>query len=207
FRNRLPESGGSSLFSVTSDDFLRGPFGGSVADRDMHAGDPLRVRAARSPAGPSPWSFCTEASQMKHSIRQRGFWGLSLFSARGRPPPAGGYRPALEALEDRTTPAAVPFFTPAPISTTADGATSVAVADVDGDGDLDVLSASNKDDKIAWYENDGAAVPRFTLHTISITANGAASVAAVDLDGDGDTDVLSASFLDDKVAWYENDGA
>ena len=26
-------------------------------------------------------------------------------------------------------------------------------ADVDGDGDLDVLSASGNDDKIAWYEN------------------------------------------------------
>ena len=26
-------------------------------------------------------------------------------------------------------------------------------ADVDGDGDLDVLSASYDDDKIAWYEN------------------------------------------------------
>jgi hypothetical protein len=29
----------------------------------------------------------------------------------------------------------------------------------------------------------------------------------VDVDGDGDTDVLSASSFDDKVAWYENDGS
>ena len=41
------------------------------------------------------------------------------------------------------------------ISTDADGARSVFAADVDGDGDLDVLSASLRDDKIAWYENDG----------------------------------------------------
>ena len=27
------------------------------------------------------------------------------------------------------------------------------------------------------------------------------------VDGDGDTDVLSASYLDDKIAWYENDGS
>ena len=34
---------------------------------------------------------------------------------------------------------------------------SVVLADMDGDGDLDVLSASYFDDKIAWYENtDGA---------------------------------------------------
>ena len=41
------------------------------------------------------------------------------------------------------------------ISTNADGAFSVYAADVDGDGDVDVLSASRSDSKIAWYENDG----------------------------------------------------
>ena len=35
-------------------------------------------------------------------------------------------------------------------------------------------------------------------------ANGARSVYAADLDGDGDADVLSASRFDDKIAWYEN---
>ena len=30
---------------------------------------------------------------------------------------------------------------------------------------------------------------------------------AIDIDGDGDVDVLSASYNDDKIAWYENDGA
>jgi len=36
--------------------------------------------------------------------------------------------------------------------------------------------------------------------------NGARCVYAADLDGDGDQDVLSASSLDDKIAWYANDG-
>ena len=39
---------------------------------------------------------------------------------------------------------------------------------------------------------------------ISTVADGADSVVATDVDGDGDTDVLSASFNDDKIAWYEN---
>ncbi|MBN2129792.1 MAG: hypothetical protein JW741_09860 [Sedimentisphaerales bacterium] len=30
----------------------------------------------------------------------------------------------------------------------------VHAADLDGDGDLDVLSASSRDGKIAWYENE-----------------------------------------------------
>jgi hypothetical protein len=41
---------------------------------------------------------------------------------------------------------------------------------------------------------------------ITTSADGAYSVYATDLDGDGDADVLSASVDDDKIAWYENLG-
>jgi len=100
-----------------------------------------------------------------------------------------------------------PVFTAHIITTAADGASSVYAADVDGDGDPDVLSASQNDGKIAWYENDGGSSPTFTSHTITTAADGARSVYAADLDGDGDTDILSASWEDNKVAWYENNGA
>ena len=89
-------------------------------------------------------------------------------------------------------------FTSRTITTSANGARSVYAVDLDGDGDIDVLSASLNDDKIAWYENDGSE--SFTAHTITTSADGAVSVYAVDLDGD----VLSASQVDDKIAWYEN---
>ena len=49
----------------------------------------------------------------------------------------------------------------------------------------DVLSASGDDDKIAWYENNGSQ--GFTQRVISTTADGAWSVFAADVDGDGDT--------------------
>jgi len=39
------------------------------------------------------------------------------------------------------------------INADLDGPKSVCTADLDGDGDMDVLSASSDDDKIAWYEN------------------------------------------------------
>jgi hypothetical protein len=99
-------------------------------------------------------------------------------------------------------------FTAHTITTSANVAWDVYAADVDGDGDTDVLSASRNDSKIAWYENDGTpAVGDWTAHTITIDAAHARSVYAADLDGDGDLDVLSASSYDDKIAWYENDGA
>ncbi|MFB6375256.1 MAG: FG-GAP-like repeat-containing protein, partial [Bradymonadaceae bacterium] len=91
------------------------------------------------------------------------------------------------------------------ITTSAKGAKSVYAADVDGDSDTDVLSASAQDDTIAWYENDGSE--NFTSHKITTTAASAWSVHAADIDGDSDTDVLSASFGDDTIAWYENNGS
>ena len=84
------------------------------------------------------------------------------------------------------------------------GARGVYAADVDDDGDMDVLSASTDDDKISWYENDGDQ--NFTERIITTNADYAWSVYAADVDNDGDMDVLSASNGDDKVAWYQNDG-
>jgi len=90
------------------------------------------------------------------------------------------------------------------ITSVAAGVVSIHAADVDGDGDLDVLSASWDDDTIAWYENVdglGAFGPRQVITTL---ARGANSVVAVDLDGDLDLDAVSGSHHDNIVSWYEN---
>ena len=94
------------------------------------------------------------------------------------------------------------------VSANTSGAFSIAVADLDGDGDLDVLSASEYDGKVAWHENIGSACfgAEHVLTGPGASARGARCVHAADLDGDGDVDVLSASFNDDKIAWYENLG-
>ncbi|KAK7241265.1 hypothetical protein SO694_00050040 [Aureococcus anophagefferens] len=96
-------------------------------------------------------------------------------------------------------------FTARVVANSADGAYSVFAIDVDGDGDVDALSASVDDDTVAWHENDGSQA--FAERAITTLADSAVTVFAIDVDGDGDVDALSASFNDDTVAWYENDGS
>lgn len=94
------------------------------------------------------------------------------------------------------------------ISTEADGVWSVYAADLDGDGDPDVLAAAFWDNKIVWYENtDGLGTfgPE-QLITVPSNTYDARFVRTGDLDGDGDLDVVSASRQDNKIAWYENLG-
>ncbi len=90
------------------------------------------------------------------------------------------------------------------ITSLADGASSVITADIDGDGDADVLSASQSDDKIAWYENTDGAGNFGPQQVISGGAFASFSVQVADLDGDGDIDVIATSFSLDQVLWYEN---
>ncbi len=99
-----------------------------------------------------------------------------------------------------------PTWTPYNITTAASNAMAVFAADIDADGRMDALSASYYDDKIAWYRNGGGSPPTWTAYSISTTADGASSVYAADVDGDGRMDALSASYLDGKIAWYKNGG-
>ena len=90
-------------------------------------------------------------------------------------------------------------------------ASYVSAADVDCDGDLDVLAAGGSSPGIlTWWENtvgDGSA---WTEHDISCPACAEALddplfLTAVDLDDDGDPDVIGTGSTDGgRLHWYEN---
>ena len=81
---------------------------------------------------------------------------------------------------------------------------SVYAADLDGDGDLDVLSASKSDNKIAWYENTNGIGDFGGQQIISNSANGTLHAVAADFDNDNDLDIIATHSIDDLVVVYEN---
>jgi hypothetical protein len=96
------------------------------------------------------------------------------------------------------------FGTQIVVSTNASCANSVAVGDLNGDGHLDLASASNDDNKIAWYKNTDGLGTFGSQIVVSTNASGAYSVVVGDFNGDGHLDLASASFNDNKIAWYKN---
>lgn len=87
------------------------------------------------------------------------------------------------------------------------GARTVVAADLNGDGWLDLASASKDDDSVSWYPNDGTGHFREKIVISSgVESKGAYSLVAVDIDKDGDEDLVVASNGNDHVSLWRNDG-
>jgi len=84
-----------------------------------------------------------------------------------------------------------------------DRASSATAGDLDGDGDLDLVTSDVTNDTIMWFENDGSE--SFTNHTIDNACEKAWDSIMIDVEPDGDMDVLGiAADAPSQLGWYEN---
>jgi len=84
-------------------------------------------------------------------------------------------------------------------------ATDMELVDLDGDGDLDWLYLDWPAD-VSWRANDGTGAFEYTVQSISTSVNGARSLHAADLDGNGTLDVQVGVAALHELVWFANDG-
>lgn len=102
------------------------------------------------------------------------------------------------------------FGTPVPIS--ALGVDDLEIADANGDGHADIVFAYATTGRIGYWPGNGSGAFGGAV-TVADTLTGTRKATPFDLDGDGDTDLLTLfdepGIFDTQsgVAWYENDGS
>ncbi len=101
-------------------------------------------------------------------------------------------------------------YTPSQLDTmNLSQASAPCLADMDNDGDIDIL-AGNSSGRLTYYRNNGSpAVFNFQFITnnyMSVNVGNDAAPSLGDLDGDGDLDLLAGNRLG-KIAFYRNTGS
>lgn len=84
------------------------------------------------------------------------------------------------------------------------GPSAMELADINGDGNQEILVSSRYNSKIYYYERlerEGAFGPVMDIQGFVLDPS---AVSTGDLDGDGNTDILSASFYDGSLFWFQN---
>lgn len=93
------------------------------------------------------------------------------------------------------------------IDATLDGFSVFSIADIDKDGDIDIVAGSSIDDHLNWFENTGNNT--FTKHLIDAIVESThqyREIKIVDIDKDGELDIVVASWYINLLCWYKNDG-
>ncbi len=78
------------------------------------------------------------------------------------------------------------------------------IADMDNDGDNDLVYSSSIEDEIAWYRNEDGLGFFSSKLLVSESSSDKRELSIFDFDGDNDLDIICALGFNDKIVWYEN---
>jgi hypothetical protein len=81
-------------------------------------------------------------------------------------------------------PGSPPSWTAYALTNTLTTLRAVYLSDLDGDGRVDALGASDANYKLAWYKNGGGSPPTWTANIISQTVDAARKVLVFDINGE-----------------------
>lgn len=82
-----------------------------------------------------------------------------------------------------------------------EGPHTIEIADLDKDGDYDIISAGRTNGRTAWFEADSKG--KFVRREMDPAQSGN-DIRSVDVDGDGDLDLIQAGESSKNVIWWEN---
>jgi hypothetical protein len=97
-----------------------------------------------------------------------------------------------------------PSWTKIVVDANVGGAHWVEAADLDHDGNQDIIAAAFYDSQIVVWFNLGGNPPSFRKQVVSTNFPGAVAVKAGDIDLDGDLDIVATAWTGSIVAWFEN---
>jgi cysteine-rich repeat protein len=198
---------GDCTFTVAQDLSLNGAQGTGVAIATLD-NDAIEDFVSLT-LGPPPllaYHLSTESPTLLHSIQAGSSNATDIISGAidGNGTPGIVYTDfGADKVVLRNVIPTVPFGAaavfPPNAATTGSGPVAVALGDVDGDGEPDILTANFAGDSVTVLRNDGSGSFLLDGADISVVGDGPieghspSRILLVDVDGDGDLDVLTAN--------------
>lgn len=86
------------------------------------------------------------------------------------------------------------------------GAAFAFPIDIDQDSTIDIAAAAWYGNEIAWWKNSGSSPIIWTKYSIDASFAQAHEVFCIDVDSDGDIDIVAAGAANNEIAWWSNEG-
>jgi hypothetical protein len=168
----------------------------------------LALALALPPAFPQQVSAAeTGYGWARHTIdaELEGAWGICVYDINSDGNPdviaAGGEAADVVWYEAPNNPTS--SWTKHIIDADLYAANIVYVHDVDADGNADVVATGWAADHLVWYEAPDDPTGAWAKHTVDGYLDGARAVCVLDIDGDGNPDIVAGGGKADAVVWYQ----